>query len=332
MKQDRPQPYDIIGDIHGHADTLRALLTKLGYEVRHGAYRHPERKAIFVGDFIDRGPKIRETLQIVRAMVDAETALAVLGNHEFNAIRYHTKGHDGLPLRPHHEADEAHEHYKNFKQHRATLEQVARPFPSEWNGWLAWFKSLPLFLDLGAIRVVHAAWCEKATVVVGERRFADDAFLLAASRDGSHENAAVRILLNGPELPLPDGTVFIDKEGHDHLDIRARWFGHRHAEGVTYLEAVFPAHDSAPDLAIPTKFLNEVNFYPETEPPVIFGHYWLPPAPPSTMARNAASVDYSVAGKAGGLLAAYRWDGEAVLTDASFVTVPTVTGRSLTDQ
>lgn len=57
--------YDIIGDIHGHADELIRLLDKLGYKKSNGYYRHPvtERKAIFVGDFIDRGPKIRETLE-----------------------------------------------------------------------------------------------------------------------------------------------------------------------------------------------------------------------------------------------------------------------------
>jgi predicted MPP superfamily phosphohydrolase len=81
--------YDIIGDIHGYADTLRALLAKLGYTERAGVYRHAERIAVFVGDFIDRGPKIRETLRIVRAMADSGIALAVLGNHEWNALRYH---------------------------------------------------------------------------------------------------------------------------------------------------------------------------------------------------------------------------------------------------
>jgi len=48
--------YDLIGDIHGHADALERLLTKLGYAPRRGCYRHPERQAIFLGDFIDRGP------------------------------------------------------------------------------------------------------------------------------------------------------------------------------------------------------------------------------------------------------------------------------------
>src|SRR6266550_4021242 len=97
----RNNKHDIIGDIHGHADTLRALLEKLGYAEHDGAYRHPERTVIFMGDFIDRGPKIREVLQIVRAMMDAGTARAVMGNHEYNAICFHTEDGTGGHLRSH---------------------------------------------------------------------------------------------------------------------------------------------------------------------------------------------------------------------------------------
>ena len=57
---------DIIGDIHGHSDALQRLLKTLGYSRQKGVYRHPDRQAIFLGDFIDRGPQIRETLEIVR--------------------------------------------------------------------------------------------------------------------------------------------------------------------------------------------------------------------------------------------------------------------------
>jgi hypothetical protein len=63
--------HDLIGDIHGHADELQQLLGTLGYARQKGVYRHPERQAIFLGDFIDRGPKIRETLEIVRPMIDS---------------------------------------------------------------------------------------------------------------------------------------------------------------------------------------------------------------------------------------------------------------------
>ena len=82
--------YDVIGDIHGHAKELRTLLRRLGYEERNGGYVAEGRNAIFVGDFIDRGPAIREVLQIARAMVSRDAAHAVLGNHEFNALCYHT--------------------------------------------------------------------------------------------------------------------------------------------------------------------------------------------------------------------------------------------------
>ncbi len=77
--------YDIIGDIHGHAEALKALLFKLGYNASGGVWQHPNRKVIFVGDYIDRGPAIRETLQIVRAMSENEKATALMGNHEYNA-------------------------------------------------------------------------------------------------------------------------------------------------------------------------------------------------------------------------------------------------------
>ena len=73
--------YDVIGDIHGQFDKLESLLTRLGYRKRGGVWRHPERIAIFVGDFIDRGSRGVETVQTVRAMVDAGSALAVMGNH-----------------------------------------------------------------------------------------------------------------------------------------------------------------------------------------------------------------------------------------------------------
>jgi len=108
------QHYDIIGDIHGHADLIE-LLRKMGYEERNGAWRHPERRVIFVGDFVDLGPKQVESVMIVRRMVDAGSALAIMGNHDFNAIAWYLPdpANPGEYLRPHSE--------KNHKQHAAFL-------------------------------------------------------------------------------------------------------------------------------------------------------------------------------------------------------------------
>jgi len=58
--------YDIIGDIHGHADELRALLNKLGYTESKGTYSCHGRKVIFVGDYFDRGPKFRTLADCVQ--------------------------------------------------------------------------------------------------------------------------------------------------------------------------------------------------------------------------------------------------------------------------
>lgn len=68
--------YDLIGDIHGYSEPIVELLEKLGYTNIGGVYRHSKRQAIFLGDFIDRGPHQREVISIVRPMIDDDAALA----------------------------------------------------------------------------------------------------------------------------------------------------------------------------------------------------------------------------------------------------------------
>lgn len=111
-------PFDIIGDIHGCCDELEALLKQLGYEknltdqkvalnpdspllLGEGqgershtnwgdiTYTHPQnRKVIFLGDLVDRGPRILDTLKLVHNMVAAGTALCVPGNHDMKLMRF----------------------------------------------------------------------------------------------------------------------------------------------------------------------------------------------------------------------------------------------------
>jgi predicted MPP superfamily phosphohydrolase len=196
--------YDVIGDIHGHAEELRTLLRQLGYEERNGGYVAEGRNAIFVGDFIDRGPAIREVLQIARAMVSRNGAYAVLGNHEFNALCYHTPDRAGSFLRPH--------STKNAHQHQATVDQLVLPYPEEWRSYQQWFKDLPLFLEIDGLRVVHAAWDENAIRLVRGRSFYDPDFLAAAATRGTPEFTAVETLLKGPEIKLPDGQMCADRD------------------------------------------------------------------------------------------------------------------------
>ena len=90
-------PFDIIGDVHGCFDELVDLLTNLGYSIEKQANgdgvpaytaQPPEgRKAIFLGDLVDRGPKIPEVLKLAMSMVAAGTALCVPGNHDVKLMR-----------------------------------------------------------------------------------------------------------------------------------------------------------------------------------------------------------------------------------------------------
>ena len=77
-------PFDIIGDVHGCLDELTELLTKLGYD---GIQPPAGRKAIFVGDLVDRGPKIPGVLGLVMDMVEAGAAFCVPGNHDIKLMR-----------------------------------------------------------------------------------------------------------------------------------------------------------------------------------------------------------------------------------------------------
>ena len=85
-------PFDIIGDVHGCCDELEELLSELGYVKQESegrsVYAHPEgRKAIFVGDLVDRGPRILDTVYLVRAMAQAGEAWCVPGNHDMKLVR-----------------------------------------------------------------------------------------------------------------------------------------------------------------------------------------------------------------------------------------------------
>ncbi|PYQ56399.1 MAG: polynucleotide kinase-phosphatase, partial [Acidobacteria bacterium] len=83
-------PFDLIGDVHGCADELAELLGTLGYAPDEaGVQRHPEgRKVIFLGDLVDRGPRVPDVLRIVMGMVRAGTALCVPGNHDEKLLRW----------------------------------------------------------------------------------------------------------------------------------------------------------------------------------------------------------------------------------------------------
>jgi hypothetical protein len=285
---------DVIGDIHGQADKLQQLLSRLGYEQSGGVYGSPDRRVIFVGDLIDRGDAIGEVMEIVEGMVRAGAAQIVMGNHEFNALCFHAPDGKGGYLRPHTD--------KNCAQHAATLTHFEKN-PSAMDRALTWFYSFPLWLDLGFVRIVHAAWSPLAMRLLKTPYLTPESLDLASTK-GTSEYWAIETLLKGVEATLPEGLSHADKDGHVRTQIRVRWWLKPDSER-TVAETVFPPDPSFPNKPFTTP--NQWEQYELTEPPVVFGHYWLPQDwPPAPIMPNVICVDYS-AGK-GGPLVAYSFD------------------------
>lgn len=303
--------YDIIGDIHGCCHSLIELLGKLGYRESDGVYRHPSRVAVFLGDFIDREPNQKRTIDIVRPMIESGAAHSVMGNHEFNAISYFTPKRAGSGyLREHSE--------KNRRQHQSFLREYARDTDA-YAEIIGWFRTLPLWLDLGGLRVVHACWGAREMNLlearIGSSALLDDDLLHDANAPSRAEYEAIETLLKGKEIPLPAGARFADKDGNPRHHIRVQWW----KNARNYREA-FLGPESAlthiPDDEIAGDHAIE---YSHDQPPVFIGHYWME-GRLTCLAPNIACVDYSV-GNPGGKLVAYRFDGERRLHDDNFVMV-----------
>ena len=303
--------YDIIGDVHGEADALERLLEKLGYAPVDGCWQHSSRKAIFLGDFIDRGPEQKRVLEIVMPMVQSGKALAVMGNHEFNALAFHTSDGEGGWLRPH--------TGKNTGQHQAFLDEYQDP--EELNSVLDFFWSLPLWIELEGLRVVHACW----DVQQLERLKSEHAgqtltpeLLKKASTKGCWEYGAIETLLKGVEVPLPEGHEgFLDKDGTRRFDVRVAWWDRN---ATTYREAFVGPESARATIPAEATDGRHLVSYIETERPLFLGHYWMT-GQPRPLTPNIACTDYSVA-REGEKLVAYRWFGEQELLSENFQSVP----------
>lgn len=297
--------YDIIPDIHGQADLLTKLLSSLGYLPSGGAFRHPEagRRALFLGDFIDRGPRQAETLDIVQRMTGEGCALAIMGNHELNALQYHATDPDtGAPLRP--------RSAMNARQHAAFLAEFPLGAATTRDA-LAWMAQLPLFLEIDGLRAVHACWHGSAIdhirrSLAGQGLVED--LLVRSRRDGDPLRDAIDKALKGPETRLPQGEEMIDDEGRKRAETRIAWWT-RGADAWGDVVASWPPAHPIPQSPLTAEAQAAIRdaAYPAGAAPVFFGHYWLE-GTPWLQAANALCLDYSAG--AGGPLVAYRFDPE----------------------
>jgi hypothetical protein len=302
--------YDIIGDIHGHAHPLKQLLKKMGYSKVNGVYQHPGRQVIFTGDYIDRGPAIRETLQIVKSMVDHGHAKAILGNHEYNAAAYaYKKKPGGKYLRKRNK--------KNKGQHQATLDQF-KGHKAEWKEWIQWFYTLPLYVDLGELRVVHACWDQDHINWLQKNKHDS---LSGKLLESSHKKKTrpwkvIEETLKGKEVRIPKAYEWKDKDGNPRTSNRVKWWIHP-GPGITKGDFLFNCPDGL--CREPFDTVSDIVAYPREAPPVFVGHYWLKDESPSIQSQNVICLDYSIA--KGGSLVAYQWNTGAKLDNENFVWV-----------
>ena len=301
--------FDVIGDIHGYASALEKLLKKMGYAKRDGVWCHPERQAVFIGDYVDRGCENIRTCRIVMDMRAAGAALAIMGNHEFNHLAFHTPvpGRLGKHLRPHTK--------KNLDQTERTRAEFNK-HPDDRRAILTWMKTLPLWLDLPGLRAVHAFWSPKDQETLKPHLAADNSIdwnsfpeLANGEEAKSKVGNARSHLLSGPEHRLPKGKSFTDSDGHPRKEVRLKWW--------KFDQLPLSLHDLAlvpPETLkeIPDELIYKSDLPPDTDArPVIFGHYWMKPNDLFLTPRHVC-VDASIA--KGGKLAAYRFSEESELS------------------
>ncbi len=309
--------YDIIGDVHGCADALQLLLEQMGYQKTNGIWQHKTRIAVFLGDLLDRGSQIRQTLAIVRDMAEAGFAHCVMGNHEYYALAWHLPAPASsgqLFVREHN------------SRHAGLWQQTAEQFaayPQEWQEYLDWFAQLPLFLEGDNFRVVHACWDSRLINLLkqefGSGKVSRD-FIRQSAMADSFSFLVMNRLLRGINVPLPDGMVLLGQDGLQRQSFRAK-FWREQQEAKTFADLVFQPDPIPQKLAqqpLPKGFLEQFHQYDASQPNLFVGHYWRK-GKPELILPNLACLDYSAVN--GGKLVAYRYDQEQRLDANKFVWV-----------
>lgn len=307
---------DLIGDIHGCALSLRMLLERLGYRLQNGSYRHREgRRVIFIGDVIDRGPRIRESVEIVRSMVESGQAEIVMGNHEYNYLCYQTESFTqrGSYLREH-----TPRHQRIVQE---TLNQYAN-HPNDELELLEWIRQLPMFIEREDLRVIHACWHQalinELTENFSDAPMSDPQFLERSVVHGSFEWLVADRLLRGTHLRLPNDEEMVSKDGFRRRFFRTKFWS---VEPQTLADVVFqpdPLPEHIARMKLTAENRADLLHYAEDEVPLFIGHYWCE-GEPKPVAPNIACIDYSAVKY--GKLVAYRFSGERQIDSGNFVWV-----------
>ncbi len=216
--------------------------------------------------------------------MDAGRAQAVMGNHELNAIHFHT--HDpetGAALRPH--------NHDNFMQHQSFLKEFSLG-AQHTKEVLDWMKGLPLFIETEGFRAVHAAWIHPAIDDLKRQTvkgILSEDQLIRAGRKGDALYDLAEAVVKGPEARLPYPHSFVDKGEKVRHDVRVKWWN-GDAQSWRQVAMSVPDVNQLPEAPLPDDLLKTI--YPVGEIPVFFGHYWLS-GEPELQNANALCLDYS---------------------------------------
>ncbi|WP_025565529.1 metallophosphoesterase [Psychromonas sp. SP041] len=269
-----------IGDIHAQYNKLTDLLKVINFDTNDSNSMSAGGQLVFIGDLIDSVPKNDgdhlALLNKVKSLVENNHAFCLLGNHEFNAVGWATQKENGEWARPHSD--------NNRKQHNAFLEAVEEG-SMEHKRWISWFKSLPLFIDFGTVKAIHACWDEDVIEQIKPYLNANNSLKeihWVDAFDKTHELFNLcETLLKGPERKAD--KPFTDKTGKVRTQKRIEWWA-----------------DSE---------------YKEPIVPIVIGHYTLN-CLPKVLSNKVVCVDYNAA-KGDNPLVCCKF--ELMSTDRSFI-------------
>ena len=238
-----------------------------------------------------------------------------MGNHEYNALGWVT------PALPGSGKAFVREHTpRHARLIDETLAQFAQ-HPADWHDFVNWFYQLPLFIDAGRFRLVHACW-DRQLIEPLRQQYPDgridEHFIQASAVSNSFAATVCNRLLRGTDMRLPDGLTLTGGDGLTRAFFRTKFW---EEDPQTYGDIVFqpdalPAEVANAPLSHSQK--NALLRYAEDEPMLFVGHYWRS-GHPAPIRPNLACLDYSAV--LYGKLAAYRLDDETRIDPHKFVWV-----------
>ncbi|MNJ14581.1 hypothetical protein D3C77_88110 [compost metagenome] len=238
-----------------------------------------------------------------------------MGNHEYNALGWNT------PALPESGKQFVREH---TPRHGRLIYETLTQFeqhPGDWHDFLEWFYELPLFIDAGRFRLVHACW-DPRLIEPLRQQYADgridEHFIQASGVSDSFASMVCNRLLRGTDMRLPDGLTLTGGDGLTRAFFRTKFW---EEDPQTYGDIVFQP-DALPEKVASTPLShsqkNALLRYGEDEPMLFVGHYWRS-GKPAPIRSNLACLDYSAV--LYGKLVAYRLDDETRIDPRKFVWV-----------